>query len=274
MSFPTTHLADYYCILGVPHDATAAELKTAFRKQSLLHHPDKAGMTGDAHENFILIRLAYEILQDPQARAAYDATSFAFKSRAASKRKPRQSTNKRTNQKTRQQSPGSHPHGNADADEEGHSRFDFSKIRIKKCKHSQWASRLEAKSLLKAAGRTLKEIQTGFDELVERYQPYAPRAERKVWEETNRVKRAVATLMARVARLKQEIHGLSTREWNEKPEVLHLVDSIRSAVAKTDAMNKSFLTARKLARAVAESENEERKKSKLRFRLELAKWSR
>lgn len=60
---------DYYQILGVSKNASAEEIKRAYRKLAHQYHPDKAG--GD-HNKFTEINEAYQILSDPQKRAQYD----------------------------------------------------------------------------------------------------------------------------------------------------------------------------------------------------------
>ncbi len=65
---------DYYEILGVSRNASAAEIKKAFRALALQHHPDKSG--GD-HEKFKEIGEAYEVLSDPQKRSTYDQFGHA-----------------------------------------------------------------------------------------------------------------------------------------------------------------------------------------------------
>jgi molecular chaperone DnaJ len=60
---------DYYDILGVSKSATADEIKRAYRKQAMEHHPDKHG--GD-DVKFKELGEAYETLKDPQKRAGYD----------------------------------------------------------------------------------------------------------------------------------------------------------------------------------------------------------
>lgn len=59
---------DYYKILGVSRDCTDAELKKAYRKESLTHHPDKGG----DEEKFKLANEAFSVLSDPQRRQRYD----------------------------------------------------------------------------------------------------------------------------------------------------------------------------------------------------------
>lgn len=57
-----------YKILGVPSDATADDIKKAYRKAALKHHPDKGG----DEENFKEVSKAYETLSDPEKRKLYD----------------------------------------------------------------------------------------------------------------------------------------------------------------------------------------------------------
>lgn len=60
---------DYYQILGVGKNADEAEIKRAYRKAAHKHHPDKG--SGD-EEKFKQVNEAYQVLSDPQKRAAYD----------------------------------------------------------------------------------------------------------------------------------------------------------------------------------------------------------
>jgi hypothetical protein len=63
---------DYYKVLGVKRGATAAEVKSAYRKLARQRHPDLNGGSEQAQREFALIALAYRTLNDPQERAYYD----------------------------------------------------------------------------------------------------------------------------------------------------------------------------------------------------------
>ena len=63
---------DYYEILQVPRTATGQELKSAFRKLAIQHHPDKNPGDKAAEEKFKECSEAYEVLADPDKRARYD----------------------------------------------------------------------------------------------------------------------------------------------------------------------------------------------------------
>ncbi len=62
---------DYYSVLGVKKTATAAELKSAYRKLAVEYHPDK-NKSKDAEEKFKEINQAYEVLGNEQKRRQYD----------------------------------------------------------------------------------------------------------------------------------------------------------------------------------------------------------
>ncbi|KAI1341177.1 X-domain of DnaJ-containing-domain-containing protein [Xylariaceae sp. FL0016] len=62
----------YYDELGVKPDATELEIKKAYRKLAIVHHPDKNPNDPSAHEKFQNIGEAYQVLSDKDLRAAYD----------------------------------------------------------------------------------------------------------------------------------------------------------------------------------------------------------
>ena len=68
---------DYYDILGVSKDASASELKKAYRKLAIKFHPDKNPDDHEAEEKFKELGEAYEALSDEDKRAAYDRYGHA-----------------------------------------------------------------------------------------------------------------------------------------------------------------------------------------------------
>jgi molecular chaperone DnaJ len=64
-------VSDFYALLGVPRECSEAEIKKAYRKLAMEYHPDRNPSAG-AEAKFKEITEAYEVLRDPQKRAAYD----------------------------------------------------------------------------------------------------------------------------------------------------------------------------------------------------------
>jgi DnaJ domain len=69
-----TQVKDYYVILGIAPDATARQVKAAYRKLAKKNHPDACPGDPDAAARFRDITEAYETLTDPDRRKAYDRT--------------------------------------------------------------------------------------------------------------------------------------------------------------------------------------------------------
>ena len=63
---------DYYEILGIPREASAGDIKKAFRRLARRYHPDVNRQDKNAEETFREINEAYEVLNDPQKRQVYD----------------------------------------------------------------------------------------------------------------------------------------------------------------------------------------------------------
>src|SRR5688500_18154006 len=65
-------MADYYELLGVARSASAEEIKKAYRKVALEHHPDRNDGSKESEERFKQVTRAYEVLRDPDQRSVYD----------------------------------------------------------------------------------------------------------------------------------------------------------------------------------------------------------
>ena len=63
---------DYYEVLGVSKDASAEELKRAYKKLAIKYHPDKNPGDKEAEEKFKEAAEAYDVLSDANKRSQYD----------------------------------------------------------------------------------------------------------------------------------------------------------------------------------------------------------
>ena len=68
---------DYYELLGVPRGADDKTIKAAYRKAAMDCHPDRHGGCTDKEAHFKALNEAYDVLKDPQKRAAYDRFGHA-----------------------------------------------------------------------------------------------------------------------------------------------------------------------------------------------------
>ncbi len=68
---------DYYQVLDVPRTASEAEIKKAYRRLAMKHHPDRNPDNKGSEDNFKEAKEAYEVLTDAQKRAIYDQHGHA-----------------------------------------------------------------------------------------------------------------------------------------------------------------------------------------------------
>src|SRR5690242_4687254 len=71
---------DFYAVLGVAKDASAAEIKKAYRKLARDNHPDSNPGDTAKHERFKQVAEAYDVVGDPEKRGKYDEVRAAYAS--------------------------------------------------------------------------------------------------------------------------------------------------------------------------------------------------
>ena len=71
-----TDSKNYYKIMGLDKDANEKDIKKAYRRLALLHHPDKNPGNQEAEEMFKKISEAYQVLSDSEKRTEYNNTSI------------------------------------------------------------------------------------------------------------------------------------------------------------------------------------------------------
>ncbi|MGA2439199.1 MAG: DnaJ domain-containing protein, partial [Acidobacteriaceae bacterium] len=69
--------ADFYEVLQVSRDASDQELKASYRRLAMQYHPDRNPNNPEAEEKFKACSEAYQVLSDPEKRAAYDRYGHA-----------------------------------------------------------------------------------------------------------------------------------------------------------------------------------------------------
>ena len=69
---------DYYDVLGVTPRATSSELRAAYRKKAFELHPDTGGQSSETDTDFVTVKAAYDTLNNPNSRAAFDQCRIAL----------------------------------------------------------------------------------------------------------------------------------------------------------------------------------------------------
>ncbi|KAL9125454.1 MAG: hypothetical protein Q9217_005352, partial [Psora testacea] len=77
-----------YDALGIKPESSQDEIKKAYRKMALKHHPDKNPDNAKASEKFKEVSQAYEILSDPEKRKVYDQYGLEFLLRGGAQAPP------------------------------------------------------------------------------------------------------------------------------------------------------------------------------------------
>lgn len=103
-------MTDYYQILGVSRQAGIQEIKSAFKKLALQHHPDRNAGSRVAEEKFKQINEAYQVLSDTQDKLIYDLKLNGYSSYSYTTDTTQQPTYKQTYTYSRPYSPPTYRH--------------------------------------------------------------------------------------------------------------------------------------------------------------------
>eukprot|EP01060_Flectonema_neradi_P003575 TRINITY_DN12314_c1_g4_i1.p1 TRINITY_DN12314_c1_g4~~TRINITY_DN12314_c1_g4_i1.p1 ORF type:complete len:546 (+),score=88.87 TRINITY_DN12314_c1_g4_i1:37-1674(+) len=88
MGVPPTSSEDHYRVLGIRAQASAEDIKKAYKQLALRHHPDRQVGGGDTTEMFKRIASAYQVLVDPRQRQKYDSSLSQKKTSSPNVRVP------------------------------------------------------------------------------------------------------------------------------------------------------------------------------------------
>src|SRR5574340_1004071 len=78
-----TMAEDYYKTLGVPREASQAEIQKAYRELARKYHPDRNPDDKKAKDKFVQIQRAFEVLNDAEKREMYDRYGSSFETMGA-----------------------------------------------------------------------------------------------------------------------------------------------------------------------------------------------
>ena len=71
-------MSDYYDILNIKSNASQSEIKSAYKRLALLHHPDRNGGRKESEESFKQVYEAYKILSNVSKRRMYDRNNHIY----------------------------------------------------------------------------------------------------------------------------------------------------------------------------------------------------
>lgn len=233
--------ASYYEILGLSTAAAATQINTAFRKLALKWHPDKAGQTADAHEIFIAIRAAFEVLSDSDLRTEYDISL-----RNQGGKDPR---------KRARMSPDSSP-----------VRANFNPTGRK-----PFQTYVETSEKLQKGVTDFIELGSAFATLSEELKEYFGQNDRAVWHDLMRVTHMIAGRKARLGKLQSLLSQIVEPAWRNNMNCRFLARTIDKALASVASVQElrgnMDACVEKLADETRRKEHRSRDKRELRKKL-------